>query len=226
MLVAELVAARKKFGETSILSGLDLAVREGESIAILGRSGSGKSTLLSMLGLLDSLDSGTQRFNGQSVAEMKTKQLDRTRGSEIGFIFQRFALFPYLSAIENVMTPLRHIRSLKEAQRRALADEALEQVGLAPARKRVPSQLSGGEQQRVAIARALVVNPTLVLADEPTGALDIDTGEAVVDLLTKRLQERRSALVVVTHDPNVAAKMSRTLHLIDGRLTSHFGETS
>lgn len=201
-----------------ILDDLDLSVDIGQSLAIVGRSGSGKSTLLSILGLLDTADRGTYVFEDRDVSIMSTGQIDALRGTRIGFVFQRFALFPHLNALENVMTPLRHASRLSERQMRASAHEALDAVGMAAHAKRQPRRLSGGEQQRVAIARALVHRPALILADEPTGALDQVTGDSVISLLADGVQSGNAALIVVTHDPEVASRMGRRAVLIGGRL--------
>jgi putative ABC transport system ATP-binding protein len=217
--IARLEGVSKSYpGRGVLFDDVDLTVTQGESTAILGRSGEGKSTLLSILGLLERPDRGTHRFAGEAVAELGAAATDRLRGGSIGFVFQRFALFSHLSALENVLVPLRHRGGEREATLRDAGRDALTAVGLADAVRRRPRSLSGGEQQRVAIARALVVRPSLILADEPTGSLDEVTGRDVVDLLVDQVQSRGAALVVVTHEQDVARRMDRTLELREGRL--------
>lgn len=211
-------AAKSLSRDAPLLTNVDLTLFAGESLAIVGRSGSGKSTLLSLLGLLDSVDSGSYSFNGADVSAMSRRELDLVRGRNIGFVFQRFALFPHLSAVDNVKTPLQHLGGLSSSRMRGLALDQLAAVGMLHAQRRIPRRLSGGEQQRVAIARALVHSPQLILADEPTGSLDLETGRTIVHLLRGAVLARDAALVVVTHDPEVAKAMDRTLELRDGEL--------
>ncbi|PJM79934.1 ABC transporter ATP-binding protein [Bifidobacterium scaligerum] len=200
-----------------ILHSTTLAIGHGERIAIVGPSGSGKSTLLSLLGTLDMPTSGTLAYDGENVAGMGEKRRSVLRVARIGFVFQQFHLITTVSALENVMTGLQYT-ALPRAARREQAIEALEQVGLGERIFHKSSQLSGGEQQRVAIARALAKKPDIIFADEPTGALDTDTGHAIIELLMGAANQGAS-LVVVTHDPNIAARFPRRLHIQDGVVT-------
>lgn len=198
-----------------ILRGIDLVVDAGEHVSIVGRSGSGKSTLLNILGLLDEPTSGSIRFDGIPVQRMSSAERDRRRGREVGFIFQQFNLLPGRTAAENVATPLLYAEPQRFWRRRRLALEMLDRVGLADRAGWLPSRLSGGEQQRVAIARALVREPRVILADEPTGALDVETGQAVMRLLDGVARDSSAALVTITHDPHIAALADRR-HRLDG----------
>lgn len=200
-----------------VLDGLDLTVHRGASTAILGRSGSGKSTLLSLLALFDRADSGTYRLDGRDVSAVPERAACRLRSEVFGFVFQRFFLLKHLTAHENVCLSLLNGHDVPGRTARAtMANEALERVGIAHLAGRRPPALSGGEQQRVAIARALVREPQVILADEPTGALDEDTGADVVGLL-RALSAQGTAVVMVTHDRAWAAAMDRVVHLHHGR---------
>ena len=201
-----------------ILRGIDLGVAVGDHVSIVGRSGSGKSTLLNLLGLLDSPTSGEIFFEDRPLSALGSRQRDRARGRDIGFIFQQFNLLGGRTALENVMTPLLYAHGRQFWQRRKLALEMLDQVGLAERANSMPEQLSGGEQQRVAIARALVRGPRLILADEPTGALDLETGASVMQLLDSVAQQTGAALITITHDANVAALADRHYRLDRGVL--------
>jgi len=203
--------------EVRALDGVDMAVARGDSLAIMGPSGSGKSTLLGLLGGLDRPTSGSLAFEGRDVARLSDDELARLRNQVVGFVFQNFQLLPRTTALGNVGLPLVY-RGLGRAERRRRATEALEAVGLAQRLLHRPSELSGGEQQRVAIARALAAEPAMLLADEPTGNLDSRSGDEVLELLTRLRAERGVALVVVTHDPGVAARFDHTLLVRDGRL--------
>ena len=203
--------------EVRALDGVDLVVERGDSVAIMGPSGSGKSTLLGLLGGLDRPTSGTLRFDGRDVTGLSEDELAAVRNRVVGFVFQNFQLLPRTPAVANVGLPLVY-RGLGRAERRRLAVEALQAVGLGHRLQHRPSQLSGGEQQRVAIARALVTEPAMLLADEPTGNLDSRSGEEVLELLARLHGERGVAVVVVTHDPGVAARFRRRVTLRDGRL--------
>ena len=202
--------------ETHALDAVTLAIHPGEYVAISGPSGCGKSTLLSILGLLDSPTAGDYTLNGRPVAQLSQADRARTRNREIGFIFQSFNLIGDLTVYENVELPLTY-RGMKPAERRERATEALEKVEMAHRAKHLPSQLSGGQQQRVAVARAVAGQPTILLADEPTGNLDSKNGEAVMGLL-KTLHGEGSTICMVTHDPRYAEHAGREIHLFDGRL--------
>ncbi len=206
--------------DLQILSGVDLTVHAGDHLSIVGRSGSGKSTLLNILGLLDLPTSGEMTFAGVPVDRLSEKQRAVARGASVGFIFQQFNLLAERTALENVMMPLLYSRGRQFWQREALAAEMLDRVGLSGRLQDRPRNLSGGEQQRVAIARALVRSPQLILADEPTGALDIGTGQYVMELLAEVAGESGAALVTITHDPKVAALAQEHFLLQDGRLKS------
>jgi putative ABC transport system ATP-binding protein len=201
-----------------ILTGVDLTLHSGESVAILGRSGSGKSTLLSLIGLFDRPDGGQYLLDGQDITRISDGKAAALRSAQFGFVFQRFFLLKHLTAAQNVAMALVNGQGwLPRRQRREKVLAALDQVGIAHLAKHRPARLSGGEQQRVAIARALVREPRIILADEPTGALDTETGNLVVDVL-RATTERGCALVLVTHDPDHAARMGRVLRLRDGVL--------
>ncbi len=203
-----------------ILKGVDLTVEVGDHVSVVGRSGSGKSTLLNLLGLLDTPTSGSLIFDGVPLEKLAGGERDRRRGRDIGFIFQQFNLLPGRTALENVMTPLLYASGQQFWRRERLAREMLEKVGLGSRLASQPSQLSGGEQQRVAIARALVRGPRLILADEPTGALDVDTGASVMALLDDVAEASGAALITITHDPNVAALARRHYRLDQGVLSA------
>ena len=202
--------------ETHALAEINLDIYPGEYIAISGPSGCGKSTLLSILGLLDSPSDGQYQLNGRPVASLKMSDRARTRNREIGFIFQSFNLIGDLTVYENVELPLTY-RGMRPAERRQRVDEALEKVEMAHRAKHLPSQLSGGQQQRVAVARAVAGQPSIVLADEPTGNLDSKNGEAVMQLLAG-LHAEGSTICMVTHDPRYAQHAGREVHLFDGRV--------
>ncbi|WP_150306681.1 ABC transporter ATP-binding protein [Planctomonas psychrotolerans] len=203
----------------TILNGVDLTVDVGDHVSIVGRSGSGKSTLLNMLGLLDSPTTGEMYFDDAPVASLSSAVRDRTRGRDVGFIFQQFNLLAGRTALENVTTPLLYSTGREFWKRSTIAAEMLDRVGLGSRMTTMPEKLSGGEQQRVAIARALVRRPRLILADEPTGALDVETGETVMALLDDVARNSGAALVTITHDPNVAALADRHYRLERGTLT-------
>jgi putative ABC transport system ATP-binding protein len=192
--------------ELHVLRGVDLDIHPLDSLSIVGRSGSGKSTLLNLLGLLDLPTEGTLSFRGMDVRTLGGDARARLRGGAVGFIFQQFNLLPGRTALENVMTPLLYAEGRQFWKREKLASAMLDRVGLGDRMRELPSNLSGGEQQRVAIARALVRTPELILADEPTGALDIETGTIVMELLDEVAAETGAALVTITHDANVAVR--------------------
>ncbi len=201
------------------LRGVDLDVDQGEFVAIMGPSGSGKSTLLHLLGGLDTPTQGTVLLAGKDLSALSDNERTVLRRTRIGFVFQTFNLLPPLTAEENVMFPLLvDGLATRVAQRRAF--DRLVQVGLADHRQHFPSQLSGGEQQRVAVARALVIEPTLIIADEPTGSLDSENGRLLMDMLQDLSVKRGQTILIVTHDPGVAARAHRIIHLRDGKIES------
>ncbi|GLY54148.1 ABC transporter ATP-binding protein [Lentzea sp. NBRC 102530] len=201
----------------TILSGVDFTVHAGQSVAILGRSGSGKSTLLSLIGLFDKADEGQYLLHGNDITKLAERRAAALRSAEFGFVFQRFFLLKHLTAAQNVAMALVNGQGWSSRRKRKQqVEEALEQVGIAHLSKSKPSRLSGGEQQRVAIARALVRQPRIILADEPTGALDTETGNLVVEVLLNTTRQG-CGLVLVTHDHDHARKMGRVMELRDGR---------
>jgi putative ABC transport system ATP-binding protein len=200
------------------LIDVDLTIRDGEFVAVQGQTGGGKSTLLQLLGALDKPTSGTIKLGEADLGRMGASELTRVRATKIGFVFQSFNLIPTLTAQENVETALAPTH-VDVKDRRNRAQEALESVGLGDRRTHLPSELSGGQQQRVAIARALVKRPEVLLADEPTGALDEETRGEIVGLLESVWHERGLTLIVVTHDSWVAQRAERRLHLKQGRVT-------
>ena len=209
-----------KMGENEFqaLKGISFVVDKGDMVAIIGPSGSGKSTTMNIIGLLDSATTGTYILNGKDVTSLSNRDRASVRNQEIGFIFQSFFLLPRLTALQNVLLPLLY-RGLdkKEASKRAMA--MLKRVEMDKHSHHKPSELSGGQQQRVAIARALVGNPSIVLADEPTGALDQKTGEAVMGLLKELNHEEGATVVVITHDIEIANQLPRRIPIVDGVIT-------
>jgi putative ABC transport system ATP-binding protein len=203
--------------ETHALSGIHLDIDKGEYVSISGPSGCGKSTLLAILGLLDSPSNGSYDINGRSVAQIGANERARIRNKEIGFIFQAFNLIGDLNVFENVELPLTYRPGMGKAERRQRAQAALDRVGMAHRLKHYPSQLSGGQQQRVAVARALVGDPSILLADEPTGNLDSKNGEAVMQLLDE-LHRGGATICMVTHDPRYADFADRKVFMFDGRI--------
>lgn len=202
--------------EQVILKGVNLKVYDGEFLSILGPSGSGKSTMMNIIGCLDTPTSGEYILSDRKVADMDETELAHIRNKEIGFIFQSFQLLPRLSAIENVELPMVYA-GVPQAERTKIAEKMLERVGLENKTRHYPNQLSGGQQQRVAIARALSTNPTILLADEPTGALDQSTGHQVMSLFRELNREGRT-IIMITHDINIAKNASRTVKILDGNL--------
>ena len=208
---------RLPHGAVHVLKGASLSVAGGERVAIVGHSGSGKSTLLHVLGGLDKPDGGTVRIDGRDIFAMSSRARTRLRALAIGFVFQSFHLLPEMDVAENVLLPSMALGEPRRAARKR-ALELLDKVGLADRATHTPLELSGGEQQRVAIARALMNQPRLILADEPTGNLDAETGAQVLDLLFSLTSSPTRALVVVTHSPEVAARCTRTLELKSGTM--------
>ncbi|GIN20390.1 ABC transporter ATP-binding protein [Siminovitchia fordii] len=202
--------------QVPVLHGIDLNVEDGEFIAIMGPSGSGKSTLMNIIGFLDYPTAGTFELNGENISSAKEKQLANLRNKHIGFVFQQFFLLPRLNAVKNVEAPLIYA-GVPKRERTERAKQMLEKVGLGDRVKHLPNQLSGGQKQRVAIARALVNNPTLILADEPTGALDSKTSSQIMELLVQ-LNKEGKTVIIVTHEEEIAAYTDRIITLKDGKI--------
>jgi putative ABC transport system ATP-binding protein len=218
----ELTAIRKVYGTGEVaveaLRGIDLTVKKGEYLAIMGPSGSGKSTLMHLLGLLDTPTSGSYRLDGEEVATLSRRRLANLRNRSIGFIFQSFNLLSRASTLRNVELPLLYA-GVGRSERRDRARASLDRLGLGDRLRHRPNQLSGGQRQRAAIARALVTDPAVIMADEPTGNLDQNTGREILDIFDE-LCRAGQTLIVVTHDPGIAAHAHRTLTLVDGRIVS------
>ena len=206
----------------TVLRGIDLDVRKGEFVAVLGPSGSGKSTLMNIIGCLDTPTSGTYALDGRDVGGLNEDELAQVRSREVGFIFQSFQLLPRQTALENVELPLIY-RGVPARERKLRAQQMLERVGLSDKLDHYPSQLSGGQQQRVAIARALANRPAILLADEPTGALDQQTGRQVMALFHD-LNEEGNTIIMITHDIGIARHARRIVRLLDGELTEGVAE--
>lgn len=209
-----------KMGEMEVhaLRGLSVTINKGEAVSIMGPSGSGKSTLMNILGCLDRPTSGEYVLDGEHVAELTDDQLADIRNRKVGFIFQSFNLLSRITALANVELPLRY--SGKKSGLKARARETLEAVGLGDRMQHKPFELSGGQQQRVAIARALVNDPAIIMADEPTGNLDSKVGQEIIDLLLNLNRDRGTTLIIITHDPKVAAQTSRIIRVHDGLLAT------
>jgi putative ABC transport system ATP-binding protein len=225
LIRTEGLVRRYRMGRETVeaLRGVDLVIRRGEYAAISGPSGSGKTTLMNVLGCLDTPDEGRYWLNGALVSEMSDSQLAHVRNREIGFVFQSFALLPRATALQNVEVPLLYAKVPRRDRAQRAAD-ALARVGLADRAKHRPAELSGGQRQRVAIARALVTNPSLLLADEPTGNLDTATGDEILALFDE-LHGAGNTVIVVTHEAEVAARAQRTLRVLDGRVVSDISRT-
>ena len=207
-----------------VLKDVSLTVEEGEYVAIMGPSGSGKTTLMNIIGCLDRPTSGTYELAGENVLKLKDRELSDLRLKSIGFVFQSFQLMPRESAVENVALPLSYA-GVRKKERRIRATKALERVGLGDRVNFRPTQLSGGQKQRVAIARAMVNHPKILLADEPTGALDSKSGEQIMELFDS-LNEEGVTIVMITHDPRIAAKAKRIVRIIDGEIYEVEGDGS
>ena len=207
-------------GETKVyaLRGLSFSVQQGEFVSIMGPSGSGKSTCMNMIGCLDRPTSGIVEIDGRQTATMSEKELAVLRNRTVGFVFQQYHLLPSMTVLENVMLPLRY-QGIERAQRRELAMQALKSVGLEDRMNHRPSELSGGQKQRAAIARATVTKPQIILADEPTGALDSETGHAVLSLFSD-INAAGTTIVIVTHDPGIGASTRRCIRILDGSVQS------
>src|SRR5574343_13392 len=221
MPLIELAAIERRFllGDTTVnaLAGLDLTIDSGEYVAVMGPSGSGKSTLLNLLGLLDRPQSGTYRLDGRDVTTLTPDEQAKVRSAKIGFVFQSFHLVPRLTAAENIALPMT-LAGIPATERKRRTDQALKDFGLAQRADHKPDQLSGGQRQRVAIARATIMQPPLLLADEPTGNLDRHTGDEVINLL--EVLNSRGVTIVVAHDAQLGARARRQLVMEDGRLKS------
>lgn len=220
MNVVELENVQKIYsmGEEKVyaLKGISFSVEQGEFISIMGPSGSGKSTCMNMIGCLDTPTSGIVKIDGMETLKMKEKDLAKLRNRTIGFVFQQYHLIPSMTVLENVMLPLKYKR-LEYSKRKALAEIALEKVGLENREKHRPSELSGGQKQRVAIARAIITEPKIILADEPTGALDTKTGEQVMALF-REINRTGTTVIIVTHDSRIGSSTERCIKILDGLL--------
>ena len=209
--------------EVHALRGVSFDIPERGFVSLMGPSGSGKTTCMNMIGCLDRPTAGAIYVDGENTAEMSGKDLALLRNKTIGFVFQQYFLLPTLTILENVMLPLRY-QGIPASERKKLAAEELDKVGLSNRLKHRPSELSGGQKQRVAIARALVTRPKLILADEPTGALDSETGQSVLDLFFD-INRQGTAVIIVTHDPDIGAMAPRSIHLKDGKIISDTADT-
>lgn len=205
--------------ELTVLKDINLDIKEGEFVSVIGASGSGKSTLMNIIGALDRPTSGTYVLDGAPIHEMTQNQLSEIRNKKIGFVFQTFNLIPRTTALNNVELPLFYM-GVGKNERRKKAESLLELVGMADRMTHMPNELSGGQKQRVAIARSLANDPAIILADEPTGALDTQTGKMVMDIFLKIHREEHRTIVLITHNPELAAQTQRIVSLSDGIITS------
>ena len=203
------------------LQGVSFEVRRGDYITIMGPSGSGKSTLMNMIGCLDRPTSGLVEIGGKNTAEMTEKELAYLRNITVGFVFQQYFLLPSMNILENVMLPLRY-QGIDRKESRRMAEEALVKVGLQDRLGHTPSELSGGQKQRAAIARATVTKPSIILADEPTGALDSETGRRVLEIFSE-INKQGTTVIIVTHDPNIGAHAPRQISILDGKILQDTG---
>lgn len=203
--------------EVHALRGISFAIEQGEFLSIMGPSGSGKSTCMNMIGCLDRPTSGIVEINGKETAKMTEKELALLRNQTVGFVFQQYHLIASMNVLENVMLPLKY-QKVEKSERVERAKQALEAVGLGERIKHRPHELSGGQKQRVAIARAMITKPKILLADEPTGALDSTTGKQVMEMFSKINQEQGTTVIIVTHDPGIGASTQRYIKILDGQL--------
>lgn len=215
-MTLQALSISKQFNQSYVLENINLSIQEGEFVSLCGKSGSGKSTLLYILSSLDTASSGEVIMDGQKLSKITPQQLHILRNEKIGFVFQFHYLLPELSALENVLMPTFK----KKIDKKKDAIDLLTQVGLKDKLNRLPKQLSGGEQQRVAIARALIMNPQYLFADEPTGNLDSNNGEKIMAILKEMNQEKKTTIVMVTHDPDFAEMANRKITLSDGKIIS------
>jgi putative ABC transport system ATP-binding protein len=220
MIRIENVIKTYDMGENSVkaLQGVSFTINQGEFVSIMGPSGSGKSTCMNMIGCLDRPSSGLVEINGKETAKMSEKELAELRNKTIGFVFQQYHLLPSMTVLENVMLPLRY-QGIEKHIRKEMAIKALEKVGLQNRKSHRPHELSGGQKQRVAIARAMVTNPKIILADEPTGALDSETGKQVLDMF-RQINATGTTISLVTHDPEIGASTNRCIKIFDGKIKS------
>ena len=203
--------------EVRALRGVSFDIEQGEFVSIMGPSGSGKSTCMNMIGCLDRPTSGIVKINGRETAKMNEKELSVLRNQTIGFVFQQYHLISSMNVIENVMLPLKY-QKVEKSLRYERAEEVLEAVGLAERIHHKPNELSGGQKQRVAIARAMITNPKILLADEPTGALDSETGKQVMEMFRKINGEQNTTVIIVTHDPRIGESTKRCIRILDGQI--------
>lgn len=203
--------------EVFALRGVSFSVEEGEFVSIMGPSGSGKSTCMNMIGCLDRPTKGSVSINGKLIADMTENELAHLRNETVGFVFQQYHLLSSMNILENVMLPLRY-QGYSKGERKKLAEAALARVGLSDRLRHKPNELSGGQKQRVAIARATVTKPRIILADEPTGALDSETGKSVLSLFSEINKTEGTTVVIVTHDPKIGASTNRCIRILDGQI--------